>query len=96
MKKLYVIVRRDLTIPQQAVQAGHAVAKLVQNGLDKAWSGTLIYLGIDSEEKLVFWGDKLTDRGVEWIGFREPDIDHQLTAIAAVDDGKVFSNLKLL
>jgi hypothetical protein len=96
MSKLYVIVRRDLSIPQQAVQAGHAVAKLILENLATAWSGTLVYLGIDSEETLNLWGDKLTQRGIDWTGFREPDIGNQLTAIAAVDEGKVFSNLKLL
>ena len=96
MKKLYVISRLDLSTSQQAVQAGHAVAKAVQHGLDTDWNGTLVYLGVDSEDKLAFWGTKLTAKGINWIGFREPDIGHQLTAIAAVDEGKVFSNLKLL
>jgi hypothetical protein len=89
-------VRRDLTIPQQAVQAGHAVAELIQRGLHTAWNGTLVYLGIDTEEQLAFWGDKLTRRGIDWIEFREPDMGNQMTALATVDEGKVFSNLKLL
>jgi hypothetical protein len=61
-----------------------------------SWNGTLIYLGVDSENTLVHWGEKLTRRGIEWIGFHEPDIGNQLTAIATVADKKIFSNLKLL
>jgi len=94
--KLYVITRRDLSLSQQAVQAGHAAIKLVQEGLHSPWDGTLVYLGIDSEEKLLLWGDKLTRKGIPWTGFREPDMDNQLTAIASLDDGRVLSQLRLL
>jgi hypothetical protein len=39
---------------------------------------------------------KLDMKGLEWTGFIEPDIGDQMTAIACLSDGKVFSNLKLL
>jgi len=42
------------------------------------------------------WGQKLTYIGIKWVGFREPDIGNQLTAIACVSEGKEFSKLRLL
>lgn len=98
-KKLYILIRKDLAPAYQAVQAGHAVAAwLLRNpGQAAEWGNhTLIYLQIDNEEELQYWGEKLDRRGLEWTGFREPDIDNQLTAIACYSNGKPFANLKLL
>lgn len=94
--KMYVLTRRDLSIPQQAVQAGHAVAELVLQGLVDGWNGTLVYLGVEDESILTNWKSKLSMREKSHIEFREPDIGDQMTAIACLDDGKIFSRLKLL
>jgi len=53
-------------------------------------------LGIENEQELERWTNKLNCKGLTWEGFREPDIGHQLTAIACYCDGKPFANLKLL
>ena len=56
-KKLYVLVRKDLSKSQQAVQGGHAVAEYLLSGPLTAWSnGTLVYLGVRNETELKFWG----------------------------------------
>lgn len=56
-KKLYVLVRKDLSKSQQAVQGGHAVAEYLLHGPSTAWSnGTLVYLSVRSETELKFWG----------------------------------------
>lgn len=34
-------------------------------------------------------------KNMKWTGFREPDIDNQLTAIACLTDTNMFSSLKL-
>jgi hypothetical protein len=94
--RLYVLVRRDLPLKAQAVQAGHAALQLLQEGLNGHWDGTLIYLGVSSENKLHLWSDKLTRKGISWTGFREPDMDNELTAIATLSDGKALSQLSLL
>ena len=98
MKKLYVLVRKDLTPSYRAVQAGHAVAEWVlRHQGQKDWdNGTLVYLGVENKESLECWTMKLDMKGLEWTGFIEPDIGDQMTAIACLSDGKVFSNLKLL
>lgn len=94
--KLYVITRRDLSISQQAVQAGHAVAELILQDQHTGWNGTLVYLGVEDEEILSRWVSKLDLRRKTYTKFREPDIGDQLTAIACIDEGSIFSKLKLL
>lgn len=96
MHKMYVLTRRDLSVPQQAVQAGHAVAECILRDLHDGWNGTLVYLGVNDEEELLQWKDKLTFRKIPHAEFREPDIGDRMTAIAAVGNGSRFSKLKLL
>jgi len=56
-KKLYVLVRKDLSKSQQAVQAGHVVAEYLLRGPHTMWdNGTLVYLGVRNENELKFWG----------------------------------------
>ena len=96
-RRLYVLVRKDLESSYRAVQAGHAVAEWLLHDHSKVWkNSTLIYLGIDDEDALTCWINKLTMRGIKWVGFKEPDIGNQLTAIAVESDGKIFNKLKLL
>ena len=90
-QKLYVLVRKDLSKSQQAVQAGHAVAEYLLHGPATTWNnGTLIYLGVSNEQELVDWGDKLE----KYVGFREPNVDNQLMAIATEENK--FNGLRLL
>lgn len=98
--KLYALNRLDILPAYRSCQAGHAIAEWLLHapqGQRKQWkNGTLIYLGIRDEDELIHWTKKLDQKGIEWIGFREPDLDNQLTAIACLSDGRPFSNLKLL
>jgi hypothetical protein len=55
----------------------------------------LVYVGVENEKELNKWIEKLEWRNMEWTGFREPDLDNQLTALACLHDGNVFSSLKL-
>lgn len=94
-KRLYVLVRKDLSPSYRAVQAGHAVAEWLLH--DQSWRNeTLIYLTTKNEETLKSWADKLDWKNIKWVGFREPDIGNQLTAIATLCDGKIFRKLDLL
>jgi len=94
-QRLYVLIRRDLDKSYQAVQAGHAVAEWLLH--DQSWqNSTLIYLGVRDEMSLCKWASMLSRRDKKWVGFREPDIGNQLTAIATLDDGKTFKKLRLL
>ena len=93
---MYVLVRKDLTEIQQAVQAGHALAEYLLNHKTNWTNGTLIYLRVPNEEVLSRWYSKLKHKGIACEVFREPDLDHELTALAAVSCAKVFRSLKLL
>ena len=94
-KRLYVIVRKDLSESYRAVQAGHAVAEWLLH--DQSWKNeTLIYLGVENETDLLRWGNKLNFKGIKYVGFNEPDINNELTAIATVCNDKIFKRLELL
>lgn len=98
MNRLYVLTRKDLRCSSSAVQAGHALAEFLLHRPTTSWdNGTLIFLGIENEKELEKWCWKLDRKKIDWVGFREPDLDNELTAIALVlEDGKIFKNLKLL
>jgi len=96
MNRLYVLTRKDLPGSQPAVQAGHAVAEWLLHDPASWKNEYLIYLGVDNEQDLKCWGDKLSRKSIKWIGFREPDRDNELTAIATTCNKNVFSRLTLL
>ena len=96
MNRLYVLTRKDLPGSHAAVQAGHAVAEWLLHDSASWKNEYLIYLGVRNQDDLEHWGDKLTRKNIKWVGFREPDRDYELTAIATTCNKKIFSNLTLL
>ena len=95
-----MLVRKDLSKSQQAIQGGHAVAEYLLRGCLSSWdNGTLVYLAAHDEEDLKSWGEVFDVMGAGWVGFREPDKNNELTAIAALldkDKQKAVSDLRLL
>ena len=96
--KLYVIVRKDISISQQAVQAGHALAKYMLAGLFcRRWKNeTLIYLGVKGLNQLNNLKNKLDFLEVPYVEFREPDLNNEVTAIATDKHCKIFERMNLL
>jgi len=95
--KLYVLVRKDLSKSQQAIQSGHAVAEWLLCEPSPQWgNGTLVYLSVKNERDLHKWMYKLEQRGKPFAKFIEPDIGDQVTAIASLSDGEEFKGLDLL
>jgi len=97
MKKLYVIVRKDLSISQRAVQAGHAVAEFLLRGPFSRWNnGTLIYLGVKGLNQLENIKNKFEREDIPYIEFKEPDLNNEITAIATDVNCKHIERLNLL
>lgn len=91
--RLYVLVRNDLPIAQQAVQAGHAVEEFQIRNPGRREDETLVYLQVDDIER---WIRKMQIRDVDFCEFREPNIGNEITAISIYQDGKLFKSLKLM
>jgi hypothetical protein len=93
-----VIVRKDLTISQRAVQAGHAVAAYLLHGsFFRRWQNeTLIYLGVKGLKQLENLKRKFEFDGIDYIEFREPDLENEITAIATDVDNRYVERLNLL
>jgi peptidyl-tRNA hydrolase len=104
-QKLYVLVRRDLSKSQQAVQACHAVAQF--SLFDEQYSdssypwenrwdnGTIVLLTVRNLEELIKWDNQLLGAHT----FEEPDIGYETTALAISGDsalGDLFKDLRLL
>jgi peptidyl-tRNA hydrolase len=95
--KLYVIVRKDLSHSQRAVQAGHALAEyLLHSPLFRWRNETLIYLGVKGLRQLKNVKNKLEQNGIEHFAFYEPDLNNEITAIASDEESKIFEKMNLL
>lgn len=100
--KLFILIRVDIPIADQAIQAGHAVGewcKMWTNpGNDLRWyNGTLVYLSVKDLPHLVFWQRKIEQRNLfnDYFVFCEPDMQGQMTAIACFTDTNIFDDLPL-
>ena len=81
---MYVLVRKDLTPPQQAVQACHAVIELTKRGkLNLTEHPHLVLCGVRDEPRLIREMERLQAAGVSLTPFYEPDRGSELTAVAA-------------
>lgn len=90
--KLFVLVRKDLSKSQQAVQAGHAIAQYLIEHPDTEWgNGTLVLLRVPFES-FDYWQKTIGKYSI----FREPDIGNEMTAIACVGNDELFSDLPLV
>jgi len=95
--KIYVIVRKDLSISQRAVQAGHALAEFLLHGPVSRWNnGTLVYLGVKGLNQLENLKYKLDLLEIPYSEFREPDIGNETTAIATDQHCELFDKLRLI
>jgi len=94
MKRLYILISKNLNPIYACVQGGHAVAQwLLDNQDTQTWNNNyLIYLYADIEK----WEYKLKLKGLNYSVFHEPDLGNIPTAIAIETDNSLFKNLKLV
>lgn len=97
---MYVLVRKDLSTPQQTVQACHAAIEAALSFGRLPDHPSVIICGIDSEAKLHNAHRRLTALGIQCHAFREPDIGNQLTAVACEpvygEHRRIFRQYQLL
>lgn len=74
----YLFIRRDLSKPQQIVQASHAA---LQAGNRFGAHSHLVLIAVESEDELTKAADHLEQHDIEFEMFHEPDFDTGHTAI---------------
>ena len=93
MQRLYVLISNKLDSIYGCVQGGHVVAEWLLSHPDQNWNNSyLIYVSADIQK----WKDKLDLMDIEYTEFKEPDLDNEITALAVLNNDKMFKNLKLV
>ena len=93
MKRLYVLINKDLDPIYGCVQGGHVVAQWLLEHPGQDWNNSyLIYLQADIQK----WKSRLEYLGIDYTQFQEPDLDGQTTSLAVLGNEKLFKNLKLI
>lgn len=97
---VYVIVRRDLSNAQKAVQAGHALIESSRHFIKKDdMHPSVIICEVKSEHKLKMVMEELNGK-INYKEFREPDKNNEITAIASEplygDQRKIFARFQLI
>jgi peptidyl-tRNA hydrolase len=101
MQKLYVVVRNDISPGLMMAQACHAVRLFAEEHpeVDKVWyrdSSNIVCLEVESEEDLLHLADRVAGVTKSISGFREPDLDDEITAVAfGPEAASLLSNLPL-
>ena len=96
LKKMFVIVRKDIPKIHQAVQGGHALAEYLLKESSSWTNGTLIYLGVKGLNQLENLKNRFETEGIPHREFREPDMGNQITSIATDVENRYIKKLNLL
>lgn len=102
--KLIVITRKDLSPGSQAVQASHASIEFIYQHpeISKEWydiSKYLVFLSVKNQDELIELTKKLSQNGILFSKFYEPDLEDELTAVALEPSNmsrKIVSNIPLM
>ena len=93
MQRLYVLISNKLDSIYGCVQGGHAVAEWLLTHPNQEWNNNyLIYVSADIQK----WKEKLDLMDIDYTEFKEPDLDFQTTALAVLNNDKMFKKLKLI
>lgn len=92
-KRLYVLISQNLNPIYGCVQGGHVVAEWILTHPDQDWNNSyLIYVSADIQK----WKERLDLMDIDYTEFKEPDLDFQTTALAVLNNDKLFKKLKLI
>lgn len=102
-QKLFILIRKDLTVAQQGVQAGHAVAQWCKRWMyhgNQEWNNQiLVYVTVDDHEHLQLWARKIMQHGLDLntVTFNEPDMPWvtRCTTLVCFTDSNLFDKLPL-
>lgn len=98
-RTVYVLVRTDLPLAQQAVQAIHAGMQATARFGGLSPDTRLALLAIGGSADLADWQDRLSNRGIPFTTFWEPDHGTGESALATPPlerhQGKAFARLPL-
>lgn len=99
-ERLYTITRKDISFGQKVVQSNHVSNQyLIEHDPHKKniWNnGSIICLELGNEKSLKRWIKKLDSKEVKYSIFREPDMNNEITGIAAVHMGDIFHGIPLI
>ena len=98
MEKMYVLLRKDLDPVYRMVQGTHAVAEFILRHPDCAaeWNnGYLIFTETNNQSSLSDWCYRLTVANIDHEQFYEPDLGHELTAVAFLATEEIGKKLRL-
>ena len=95
MNRLYVIINTaGLTSAQQAVQAGHVVAKWLLAYPSPWQNEVLVYTQVNSEDKLLEYAGGLQAVGSAYVLYQDTDLGNFYTTLATTN-GKAIKRLPL-
>jgi len=96
---VYVLVRRDLPTPTQAVQGIHAAIEAGRQ-FSIPPHEYVVYCAVRNERHLARWAQKIKQAGIAFCAFREPDLNNEHTALATEpvsgEDRRLFRHLQLV
>ena len=93
MQRLYVLISNKLDSIYGCVQGGHVVAEWLLTHPNQEWNNNyLIYVSADVDK----WKNRLNIMNVDYTEFKEPDLDYQTTALAVLNNDKIFKKLQLI
>ena len=90
MQRLYVLIDNKLDSIYGCVQGGHVVAQWLLSHPNQNWNNSyLIYVSADIPK----WKKKLDILEIDYTEFKEPDLNNQITALAVLNNDRIFRNL---
>lgn len=93
MQRLYVLISNKLDSIYGCVQGGHAVAEWLLSHPHQEWNNNyLIYVSADITQ----WKRKLDILEIDYTEFKEPDLNNEITALAVLNNDKLFKKLQLI